>query len=64
MTRRAIEITGTPVVIELSKFATPRVEREFIHLDRLPDGTWRLLFNVKDVDVAAVQALTFIREDK
>ena len=63
MTRRLIRLDGTDKVLELSKAATPLVEREFIHLDRLHDGTWRLLFNVAGVEVKDVTALTFIREN-
>lgn len=61
--RRAIELEGTGVALELSKFATPKTEKEFIHLDKLPDGTWRLLMNVNGVDVQNVSALKIIRED-
>jgi len=63
MTRRAIKLEGTDVILELSKFATPRVQTEFIHLDKLPDGTWRLLYNVKDTDIKDITALTIVREE-
>jgi hypothetical protein len=56
-------LTGTGVVLELARFATPKVEREFIYLEKMDDGKWRLTFNVKDVDIRDIQALTFIRED-
>ncbi len=74
--RRSISITGTaydpPDMVEsevllktlaLSKFATPNVEQEFIHLDKLPDGTWRLLFNVKDVEINWISSLRIVREN-
>lgn len=61
--RRAIKVEGTDTVLELSKFATPKTEKEFIHFDKLPDGSWRLLFNVSGVDVKDISALTIIRED-
>lgn len=64
MTRRAIKLKGTDVTLELSKFATPKTDKEFIHLDKLPDGTWRLLYNVKDApDIQAVQAFEIIRDN-
>lgn len=63
MTRRAIKLEGTDVTLELSKFATPRTEKEFIHLDKLSDGTWRLLYNVKDADIQTIEALTIVREE-
>lgn len=61
--KRSIAIEGTDKVLRLSKFATPRVVKQFIHLDRLPDGTWNLLFNVEGVDVKDVLALKILRED-
>jgi hypothetical protein len=63
MTKRSIKIEGTDVELELSKFATPRTEKEFIHLDKLPDGTWRLLFNVEGIDIKQIEALRILRED-
>lgn len=64
MVRRAIKLQGTTVVLEISKFATPNVDKEFIHLDKLSDGTWRLLWNVKGApDVRQVEALTILRSD-
>lgn len=60
--RRAIDLVGTNMVLELSKFATPKTDKEFIHLDKLPDGTWRLLFNVKDADIQQIEALRIVRE--
>ena len=63
MTRRAIKLEGTDTVLELSKFATPKTEKEFIHLDKLPDGTWRLLYNVVGTDIKNVYALTIVREE-
>jgi len=63
MTRRAIKLQGTDTVLELSKFATPKTDKEFIHLDKLPDGTWRLLYNVVGTDIKNVSALTIVREE-
>jgi hypothetical protein len=63
MTRRSIKLEGTDIVLELSKFATPKTDKEFIHLDKLPDGSWRLLFNVKDTDIQNITALTIVREE-
>jgi hypothetical protein len=63
MTRRAIKLEGTDVVLELSKFATPKTDKEFIHLDKLPDGSWRLLYNVEGTDIKNVKSLTIVREE-
>lgn len=60
--KRAIELVGTGVELELSKFATPKVEKEFIHFDKLPDGTWRLLFNVEGVDIQDIEAFRIVRD--
>lgn len=63
MTRRAIAIEGTDKVLEISKAASPRTTKEFIHLDKLPDGTWRLLYSPGTIpDFTKVQALRIIRE--
>lgn len=61
--RRALELVGTGVELELSKFATPKVDKEFIHFDKLPDGTWRLLFNVEGIDVQQIEAFKIVREN-
>jgi len=63
MTRRAIALDGTDVVWEISKYVTPKTSAQFIHLDRLADGTWRLSVSLEDADIADVQALRIIRED-
>jgi hypothetical protein len=63
MTRRSIKLEGTDIVLELSKFATPKTDKEFIHFDKLSDGSWRLLFNVKDTDIQNITALTIVREE-
>lgn len=62
--RRAIEITGTDHVLELSKVTAIHSDKNMIHLDQLPDGTWRLIYSGKMIeDFAKVQALKIIRED-
>lgn len=38
MTRRAIELTGTDIVLELSKVTAVRTKQRMLHLDELPDG--------------------------
>ena len=43
--RRAIKIKGTDQVLELSKVTAVRTAKNMIHLDQLPDGTWRLIYN-------------------
>lgn len=61
--RRALALEGTDIVLELKTVATPKTPTEFIYIDKLPDGAWRLAFNVKGVCIQDVQALRMIRED-
>lgn len=66
--KRSIKIEGPDldVMLDLSKFATPNVEKEFIHLDRMTDGSWRLLMNVHTVDgrldIQRVENMRIVRE--
>lgn len=62
--RRAIEIEGTDVVLELSRATAIDVDKKMIHLDELPDGTFRLLFSKSLIDdFTKVHSLKIIRED-
>jgi len=64
MTRRAIELVGTGITIELSKVTAVRTKQRMIHLDELPDGTWRMIYNGEHIpDFTKVEALKIIRED-
>ena len=64
MTRRAIEIEGTGETVELSKVTGVRTNKNMIHLDQLPDGTWRLIYNSKMIpDFSKVLGLKIIREE-
>lgn len=66
--KRSIKIEGPDLdlLLDLSKFATPAVDKEFIHLDRLADGSWRLLMNVNTpdgrLDIQQVENLRIVRE--
>lgn len=63
--RRAIALTGTDMVLELSKATAVNTDKRMIHLDELPDGTWRLIYNGKMIpDFSVITALTMIREDE
>ena len=64
MTRRAIEIEGTDIVLELSKATGVRTDKNMIHLEQLADGTWRLIYNSKLIpDFSEVKSFKIIRED-
>jgi hypothetical protein len=39
-------------------------DKEFIHLDKLPDGKWRLVYTTNTIhDFSLVDRLTIMRED-
>jgi hypothetical protein len=63
--RRAIKIVGTDQILELSKVTAVKLNGpEMIHFDKLPDGTWRLIYNSNMIpDFTQVQAFEMIRED-
>lgn len=64
MTRRAIKLKGTGQILELSKVTAVRTKQRMIHLDELPDGTWRLIYNGEHIpDFSAIESLVIIRED-
>lgn len=63
--RRALEIEGTDIVMELSKIT--RIKNDgfkSIHFDLLPDGTYRLTYGSGIIDnITTVLGFKFIRED-
>lgn len=63
--RRAIKVEGTDLTLELSKVTSVKTSQRMIHLDELPDGSWRLIYNGDHIpDFTKVTGLTIIREDK
>ena len=62
---RAIEVEGTDHVLVLSKATAVKTKQNMIHIDQLPDGTWRLIYNGNMIpDFSKVLGLKIIREDK
>lgn len=62
--RRAIELEGTGIVLELSKVTAVKTKQRMIHFDELPDGTWRLIYNGQHIpDFTQISAMKIIRED-
>ena len=62
--RRAIEIEGIDVVLELSRATAVKTSKQMLHLDQLDDGTWRLIYNANLIpDFSEVKSLKIIRED-
>ncbi len=64
LVRRAIELVGTDIVLELSKATAVKTSNNMIHFDQLPDGTWRLIYNGNLIpDFSLITSLNIIRED-
>lgn len=64
MTRRAIELVGTNIVLELSKVTAVRTKQRMLHLDELADGTWRMIYNGEHIpDFTKIECFMILRED-
>ena len=64
MTRRAIELVGTDIILELFKVTAVRTKQRMLHLDELPDGTWRMIYNGEHIpDFTKISEFKIIRED-
>ena len=64
MTRRAIQLVGTDLVLELSKVTAVRTNQRMIHLDELPDGTWRMIYNGEHIpDFTKISEFKIVREN-
>jgi hypothetical protein len=63
--RRAIEVVGCDITLEVTKAAAIKVGPKFIHFDQLPDGSWRILYNAEMIpDFTKVEAFKIIREKR
>jgi hypothetical protein len=65
MTKRSIRISGINKELNLSKVTViKQVGPEMIHLDKLADGTWRLIYSESTIpDITQVSSLDIVRED-
>lgn len=55
---------GSTKELELSKATKLKFDTSMLHLDKLPDGTWRLIFSQDIVkDFSTVDSLYINRED-
>lgn len=67
MLKRAIIIehdNGTSLELVLSKVTAVKTRQRMIHLDELPDGTWRLIYNSEHIpDISQVLGFNILRED-
>jgi len=61
--RRAVELVGAGLTLELSKVTAVRTSQRMIHLDELPDGTWRLIYNGEHIpDFSQITEFKIIRD--
>lgn len=64
MTRRAIQLVGTDLVLELSKVTAVKGKQNIIHFDQMLDGTWRLIYNGYHIeDFSKIDCFKIVRED-
>lgn len=62
--KRSIELVGTDIILELSKATAVKTKQNMIHLDELPDGTWRLIYNGNMIpDFSKIECLRIVREE-
>ncbi len=62
--KRSIKLDGLDQELVLSKATAIKTEKNMIHLDQLPDGTWRLVYNANMIpDFTKLTSLTIVRED-
>ncbi len=62
--KRAIKLEGLDQELVLSKATALKIDKRMIHLDELPDGTWRLIYNSNMIpDFSKLTSLTIVRED-
>ena len=60
---RKIKIEGINKELELSRATSVRTEKQMIHLDQLPDGSWRLTYNENLIpDFSKVECFKIIRD--
>ena len=65
LTHRTIHLNGVDKELQLSKVAKINVsEKEFIYLDKLPDGTWRLCYTGSTIpDITKLRSMEVVRKE-
>lgn len=62
--KRSIVLKGIEIELELSIVTAIHVRPNLMHLDKLPDGTWRMIYNTYNIpDLTKVTQLTMIKEE-
>ena len=64
--KRSIELKGLNETLELSKVSEVKTsKKEFIYLDKLDDGTWRLCYTKSTIeDIKQLMSMEIIRENE
>lgn len=63
--KRSIKLEGIGTELTLSKVTAVKTESQMIHLDKLKDGTWRLIYNANLIqDITKLQSLTIVRDNE
>lgn len=62
--QRSIKLEGLDLTLVLSKATAVKTDKNMIHLDQLPDGTWRLIYNGNMIpDFSKLNSMIIVRED-
>ena len=62
--KRSILIEGLGIELPLKIVTAVRTDKKMIHLDELPDGSWRLIYNSKMIpEIQDVEGFKIVREE-
>lgn len=57
------KLEGTDIELEISKVTAVKLDKEMIHLDKLQDGSWRLIYNSNMIpDFSKISSFKIERE--
>ena len=63
MIKRSVRLDGLDLELPLSKATAVKTDKRMIHLDELPDGSWRLIYNGNMIpDFSKLVSMTIVRE--
>lgn len=61
--KRSIVLEGIGTELVLSKATAVKTDKQMIHLDQLPDGTWRLIYNANLIpDFTQLKSMNIVRQ--
>ena len=62
--KRSILIEGTDKELELGKVVSITSEKQFIYLEEMPNGKWRLTYSASTIsDIQKIEGFKILRED-